>query len=134
MLEAVGIVVERSELPVGENIAKLGEGDFDVIQTGFNSGPGTGVLSLVRNLSSTSPTNRNAYASDEMDALLNEALATPAADLAGVMAEINNLINADFVALSVGTLDEGIVWADDISGIVPTVSTIYLFHDAVIAQ
>lgn len=134
MLEAVGIEVEPSVLPVGENIAKLGEGDFDLIQTGFNSGPGTGVLSLVRNLSSTSPTNRNAYASEEMDALLNEALATPGGELTDVMAEINNLINADFVALPIGSLDEGIIWADGISGIVPTVSTIYLFHDAVIAQ
>ena len=132
-LEAVGIDVEPSVLPVGENIAKLGEGDFDMIQSGFNSGPGTGVLSLVRNLSSTSPTNRNGYASEEMDALLDEALATPAADLAAVMAEINNLINDDFVVLPIGTLDEGIIWTDDISGIVPTVSTIYLFHDAVIA-
>ena len=134
MLEAVGMDVEVNVRPVGENIAKLYEGDFDLIQTGFNSGPGTNVLSLVRNISSTSPTNRIGYASDAMDALLDTALATPTSDLAPVMAEINALIGTDFVGFTMGTLDEGIVWTDDISGIVPTVSSIFLFHDAVLAS
>lgn len=134
MLEAVGMDVEVNVRPVGENIAKLYEGDFDLIQTGFNSGPGTAVLSLVRNLSGSSPTNRIQYQSDEMDALLNTALGTPASDLAPVMADINALLGTDFVGFTMGTLDEGIIWSDDISGIVPTVSSIFLFHDAVIAS
>lgn len=133
MMEAIGITVTAEQLPTTDSIGRLREGTFDVILNGFNSGPGTAVLSLVRNLSSTSPTNRMGYVSPAMDALLDDALGTPFAELPSVMAEINNQINADFAAQSYGVTDEGAVWQDNVTGIVPTVSSIFLFHGASIS-
>jgi peptide/nickel transport system substrate-binding protein len=132
MLGAIGIQAQTELMATGDSIGRLVAGDFDVITNGFNSGPGTAVLSLVRNLSSTSPSNRMAVSNPNLDALLAEALATPFADLPPVMAKINNEINADSTAINYAVTSEGIVWADNISGIVPTVSTIFLFHDAFI--
>ena len=132
MLAAVGITVEPELLPQVETITRLGSGEFDLIGNGFNSGPDTALLSMIRNLSSTSPTNRMGYVSPAMDELLNEALATPAAELAPVFAEINNQLNADWAIAPYGVTAEGLVWADNVSGIVPTYSSIMLFHDATI--
>lgn len=130
MLESIGITVTAEQLPTVENIAKLREGTFDVILNGFNSGPGTAVLSLVRNMSSTSPTNRMGYSSPTMDGLLDDALATPFEDLKPVMAKINDQINTDFAAQTYAVTSEGAVWQDNVTGIVPTVSSIFLFHAA----
>lgn len=132
LLAAVGIEVEPELLPQVDVITRLGTGEFDLIGNGFNSGPDTALLSMIRNLSSTSPTNRMGYVSPAMDELLNEALATPSADLAPVFAEINNQLNADWAVASYGVIAEGLVWADNVSGIVPTYSSIMLFHDAAI--
>jgi len=134
LLAAVGIETEPELLPQVDSITRLGTGEFDIIVNGFNSGPDTALLSMIRNLSSTSPTNRYGYVSPAMDELLNQALATPVADLAPVMAEINNQLNADWVVAPFGVTSEGIVWADTVSGIVPTYSSIMLFHDAVIEE
>jgi peptide/nickel transport system substrate-binding protein len=134
MLGAVGIEVQTEQVPQTDMITRLGAGEFDLIGNGFNSGPDTMVLSLVRNLSSTSPTNRMGYVSEAMDALLAEALATPYADLAPVLAQINDQINADFAAVTYGATSEGVVWADNVSGIIPTFSSIFLFHAASIGE
>jgi hypothetical protein len=72
------------------------------------------------------------YVSPAMDELLNQALATPVADLAPVMAEINNQLNADWAAAPYTVTSEGLIWADNVSGIVPTYSSIFLFDDATI--
>jgi peptide/nickel transport system substrate-binding protein len=132
MLAAVGVDAEPELIPQVDSIGRMGAGEFDIIGNGFNCGPDTALLSLIRNLSSTSPTNRMGYVSPAMDELLNQALATPVADLAPVMAEINNQLNADWAAApySVGT--EGLIWADNVSGIVPTYSSIFLFDNAAI--
>jgi ABC-type transport system substrate-binding protein len=126
--------VQTEQVPQTDMITRLGAGEFDLIGNGFNSGPDTMVLSLVRNLSSTSPTNRMGYVSEAMDALLAEALATPYADLAPVLAQINDQINADFAAVTYGATSEGVVWADNVSGIIPTFSSIFLFHAASIGE
>ena len=132
MLGAIGIQVQTELMGTGDSIGRLVAGDFDVITNGFNSGPGTAVLSIVRNLSSTSPTNRMGVNNPTLDALISEALATKFADLSPVMAKINNEINADSTAINYGVTGEGIVWADNVKGIMSTVSTIFLFHDAFI--
>jgi len=130
MLGAVGITLDTELLPQVDTITRLGTGEFDIIGNGFNSGPDTALLSIIRNLSSTSPTNRMGYVSPAMDELLDQALATPVADLAPVMAEINNQINADWAIAPYGVTAEGLAWADTVSGLVPTYSSIFLFHDA----
>lgn len=134
MLTAAGFNVVTELMPTSESIQRLGAGDFDVITNGFNSGPDTAVLSLVRNLSSTSPTNRMGYVSAEMDALLQEALATPYAELPPVMALINEQIHADTAAITYGATSEGVIWQDSVSGLIPTMSTIFLFHAATLSE
>jgi len=130
MLAAVGIDAEPELLPQVDNITRLGTGEFDIIGNGFNSGPDTALLSMIRNLSSTSPTNRMGYVSPAMDALLDQALATPVNDLAPVMAEINNQLIADSAVAFYGATSEGLVWSDNVTGIVPTYSSIFLFDQA----
>jgi peptide/nickel transport system substrate-binding protein len=130
MLGAVGISLDLELMGTGDSIGRLGRGEFDIITNGWNSGPDTSLLSLVRNASSTSPTNRMGYKSEAMDVLLNEGLATPLGELPSVMARINDQLNADFAAVTYAVGSEGVVWQDNVKGIVPTMSTIFLFHDA----
>lgn len=134
MLGAVGITLVVELLPTGEQIGRLGRGEFDIITNGWNSGPDTSVLSLVRNASSTSLTNRMGYLSTDMDALISEALATPPSELKPVMAKINDQLHADFAAVTYAVTSEGLVWQPNIKGIIPTMSSIFLFHGAYLAD
>ena len=87
-----------------------------------------------RPVSNSGSTNRMGYSSPTMDGLLDDALATPFEDLKPVMAKINDQINADFAAQTYAVTSEGAVWQDNVTGIVPTVSSIYLFHAASISD
>jgi len=100
-----------------------------MITNSMFAGPDTGLLALARYLDSTSPSNRMGYASDAMDELLSEALATPYDDLPPVMARINDQLNTDFTMASYGTNGYVLV-SRDISGIIPSYAMVNLFFAA----
>lgn len=129
LLSVIGITVEQQSVPPAEIITRLAAGDWDMITNSMFAGPDTALLALARYLGSTSPSNRMGYASDEMDALLGEALATPYDDLPPVMARINDQINTDFAMASYGTNGYVLV-SRDISGIIPSYAMVNLFFAA----
>ena len=108
---------------------KAQAGDWDMITNSMFAGPDTALLALARYLGSTSPSNRMGYASEQMDALLSEALATPYDDLPPVMAQINDQLNTDFTMASYGTNGYVLV-SRDISGIIPSYAMVNLFFAA----
>ena len=129
LLGSIGITVEQQPVTRADLITRLAAGDWDMITTSSFSGADSGLLALVRYLQSESPSNRMGYDSDEMDALLDEALATPYADLPAVVARISNQLHDDVALLTYGTADYMLV-TDGVSGIVPSYALVGLFHDA----
>lgn len=134
-LEAVGFTVETVTIDQGDQIGQVVGGDFDLACWGFNSGPDTGITTFNRTLASDSATNRMAYGEDDMDdALLDLFAAADGDELTSAMAEVNELFHRDAATLSYGHIEEGLVWADDVQGIVPTGATMFMFHDAYLAD
>lgn len=135
MWDAVGIDAEVTFKSQNEQLGNVVEGDYDSACWGLNIGPGTGPMSLIRNFHSESASNRAGYANPEMDAALDRLQAAEDLDeQKAAIAEINDIFVQDFVAVSYGALDEGIVWKPEIKGIVPTISSIFLFDKAYIEE
>jgi peptide/nickel transport system substrate-binding protein len=130
MLEAVGLDVEINAQGTSAAIAEMIAGNYDLNCGGWNAGGATAISSYVRNLQSTSPSNRMGYESAEMDSLLSAALSADKADIPAALAAINNLIVTEWVSVPYGALPEGIVIADNLEGVKQTTSTIFLFDDA----
>ncbi len=130
MLEAVGLDVEINAQGTSAAIAEMIAGNYDVNCGGWNAGGATAISSYVRNLQSTSPSNRMGYESAEMDSLLSAALSADKADVPAALAAINNMIVTEWVSVPYGALPEGIVIADNLAGVKQTTSTIFLFDDA----
>lgn len=133
MLAAVGIDVRQDPVPAADIATRLNSGEFDIITNTMPVGSDSALLAVIRYFSSSSPSNRIGYASDDMDALITEALASPYADLPGVMARINDQVNADTPLLQYGTTSDALVWADNVSGLVVTYSSVVLFHEATLS-
>jgi peptide/nickel transport system substrate-binding protein len=134
MLEAVGFQVEVRTLPTAEQIGEIIQGNYDAACWGFNADAATGITTLVRNFSSESATNRMKYANPDMDAALEALTAAESGsdEQLEAAAEINNIVNRDFVTVNYGAPEEGIVWNPKIKGIVPQAATIFLFDKAYI--
>lgn len=131
LLEAVGFDVTVETIGQTDQIGAVVAGEFDTACWGFNAGPATAHTTFGRNLRSDSASNRMGYASDEMDTALDAILA--AEDAPAAMAEVNRIFIQDRVGVAMGATEEGIIWQEGVSGIVPTVATIFLFHDASIS-
>jgi len=129
-LEAAGVDVEVQNLPTTDQIGLLATGDYDIGCWGHNSGPDTAVPAYLRNLTSTSPSNRQGLADPVMDGLIADALAAPAAELPAALAAISNRYVENFSGVPVGAIREGVVIAPTLEGVKQTGSTIYLFDDA----
>jgi peptide/nickel transport system substrate-binding protein len=129
--EAAGMEVEVRTLAQSDQIGEVVEGNFDAACWGFNADASTGITTFLRNLDSASSSNRMSYASEEMDAALLDILAAETEDAQlEAFAEMNRIFNDDLVAVNYGAPEEGIVWSDDVRGIVPTVATIFLLDKA----
>jgi peptide/nickel transport system substrate-binding protein len=135
MWDAVGIDAEVAYKAVAEQLRTVVEGDYDSACWGFNIGPGTGPLSMIRNFRSDSSSNRTGYANPDMDIALDhlQAAATKEEQQAAV-AEVDKIFVQDHVVIAYGGMEEGIVWKPDIHGIVPTLSSIFLFDNAYIEE
>jgi ABC-type transport system substrate-binding protein len=68
-----------------------------------------------------------------MDEALDALFAAPDEEARQeAMAEINSIYNEDWVGVIYGAPREGIIWADDIEGILPSNATTFLFGNAYI--
>ncbi len=135
LLEAAGFVVNVTTIPTADQIGQVIKGDYDIACWGMNAGPETGMTSFSRNLSSTSPSNRVGYANPAMDAAIADLFAAPDESARQqAMAEINKIYNEDWVGVIYGAPQEGIIWADDVQGILPGNATTFLFGNAYIAK
>ena len=133
LLESAGFDVNVTTIPTSDQIGQVIQGDYDIACWGMNSGPETGITSFNRNLRSDSPSNRQGYESAEMDAALDALFAAPdEAARQEAMAEINTIFNEDWVGVIYGAPREGIIWTDDIEGIIPSNATTFLFGNAYI--
>ena len=120
-------------IPTSDQIGQVIQGDYDVACWGMNSGPATALTSFNRNLRSDSSSNRQGYESAEMDEALDALFAAPDEDARQqAMAEINSIYNEDWVGVIYGAPREGIIWTDDIEGIIPNAATTFLFGNAYI--
>lgn len=135
LLNAVGFEVTNKVLPTTEQIGTVAQGEFDVACWGFNAGPDTGITTVMRVLRSDSEANRQGSKSAAVDTAIDDLMAaeTPEAQQQA-MADLNNAYVDEFVSTSVGAVEEGIVWHPDVHGILPTTSTIMLFHDAYLTE
>ncbi|MDW3217834.1 MAG: ABC transporter substrate-binding protein [Acidimicrobiales bacterium] len=134
LLEGAGFDVTVETIGQGDQIGAVVQGNYDTACWGFNAGPATATTTFGRNLRSDSASNRMGYASAEMDAALDAILGAESGQAQlDAFAEMNRIFVEDHVAAGLGSIDEGIVFAPEVDGIVPTVATIFLFHDAVIA-
>lgn len=134
LLEAIGFDVTTKILPITEQIARVSiEWDYDATCWGLGIGPETGITAVMRGMRGGSEGNRQSYANPDMDAAIDAAMAaeTPE-DLQAAMADVNNIFVDDAVSASYGAVEEGIVWQPNVHGIIPTTSSIMLFHDAYI--
>lgn len=136
LLEAVGFDVTVKTLPAAEHIEKVFATDFDASCWGLGVQEAMLPTTLYRSLHS-SGTNfaRTAYRSAEMDRALEAALAadTPETQREAV-AEVNNIFGEEFVAASLGAAPQGMIWQPELQGVVPTVNSIFLFHEAALTE
>jgi peptide/nickel transport system substrate-binding protein len=134
-LEAIGFNVDVVTLDQSDQIGQVVQSDFDVACWGFNSGPDTGITTFNRTLASDSATNRMLYADDDMDEALLDLFAAASDDeLTDAMGDVNDIFHRDAGTLAYGHIEEGVVWAPNVQGIVPTGATMFMFHDAYLAD
>ena len=138
LLESVGFTVTNDSLPGADQIGRVNKGDYDIACAGMNAGPSTALIAYNRNLrspSSGNQSNRMGYDSPEMDAALDKLFAAPDVDTRKkAMAEVNDIFNKDYVAVVYGATREGIIWAPEVKGIIPTAATEFLFANAYISN
>jgi peptide/nickel transport system substrate-binding protein len=133
MLQAVGFETTQEVLPLNDQIGRVATGDYDIAQYGYNVSASTTFIAMQQNLNSASPANRTAYADPAMDdALAALAAAENVEEQQAALAEINNLyvdFNHSFVY---GATEEGIVFNDNVTGIVETHATTFLLDQVVV--
>jgi peptide/nickel transport system substrate-binding protein len=133
LLESVGFEVSVTNIPTSDQIGQVIQGDYDIACWGLNAGAETGITALNLNLRSDSPSNRVGYESAAMDDALDALFAAPDEEARQeAVAEINSIYNEDWVGVIYGAPREGIIWASDIEGILPTTASTFLFANAYI--
>ena len=135
MWDAVGIDAEVAYKAVAEQTRTVIEGDYDSACWGYNIGPGTGPTAIIRHFHSESSSNRTGYANPDMDAALDRLRAAETLDeQKAAIAEVDDIFVQDHIVIAYGGMEEGIVWKPEIKGIVPTLSSIFLFDKAYIEE
>jgi peptide/nickel transport system substrate-binding protein len=135
MLEAVGFDVEQIVLPTLEHTTRVVQGDFDLATWGYSLGSAEAFTQLFFNFYSTSASNRAKYASPDMDAAIDDALAgATEEDRAAALADISNIFLRDHIALSFSALEVGLIAKPEVQGIKATGTVMYLYDDVVIEE
>jgi peptide/nickel transport system substrate-binding protein len=134
MLQAVGFETSQEILPQNDQIGRVVTGDYDLAQYGWNVSASTTFIAFQQNLNSASPANRTKYASPEMDAALAELARaeTPDAQKTAV-AKINNLFVADNHSFNFLATEEGLVFGENVKGILETHATTFFLDQVTVS-
>jgi peptide/nickel transport system substrate-binding protein len=135
-LNAAGMDVSMEVVPTVSDMLNrvFVDANFDMILWGMSVDDAEPWVAMYRDLSSQSATNPSGYASPEMDALLGELRAAKdEAETQRVLDEIQVLWDQDQPAVNLSQQPDYIAWAPQVHGVVPTVASMVLLHEAFIA-
>ena len=109
--------------------------DYDLACWGMNVSDSALVRQLGFNFTSDSPSNRMGYKNPEFDAAIDELYAAPDDDARRVaVAKMAELYAADVPVAVVGAVEEGVMIRDNVTGVLPTQQTMFIFSDASVAD
>jgi peptide/nickel transport system substrate-binding protein len=133
MLEAAGFEVEQTQLPTTDGIARVVQGDYDIVIWGFSLGAAEAYTQILFNFKSDSTSNRMRLKNPEVDAAIDEMLAAGTQDgRVAAIAELNNVIVDQNLSLVFAPIEVGLVVKPDVKGVKQTGTVMYLFDDAYI--
>jgi peptide/nickel transport system substrate-binding protein len=131
-LEAAGMEVDTQVVDSATHIGAVAvQKDFDLACWGMNVSDSALIRQIGFNFQSDSPSNRIGYKNPEFDALIDELYAAPDDDARrAAVAEMAALYAADVPMAVVGALEEGVMIRDNVTGVLPTQQTMFMFQDA----
>jgi peptide/nickel transport system substrate-binding protein len=135
-LNSVGMDVEMDVVPTVSDMLNrvFVDANYDMILWGMSVDDTEPWVVMYRELSSQSPTNPSGYASEEMDMLLAELKASSDPEQTqAVIDEIQALWDQDQPAVVLSQQPDLIAWSQSVHGVVPTVASMVLLHEAFIA-
>ncbi len=131
-LEAAGMDVDAQVLDTNSQIAAVAVNrDFDLACWGLNVSDSAIWRQIGFNFASDSPSNRIGYKSAAFDAGIDELFAAPdnEARLEAV-AKLGEIYAAEVPVAILGAAEEGIMFRDGVTGIIPTQQSMFMLHDA----
>jgi peptide/nickel transport system substrate-binding protein len=130
-LEAVGMNVDLQVADTNTHIAAVAvNSDYDLACWGFALSDSAFTRQVASNFGSQPP-NRIGYSSPAMEAAIDALFAADDADAARQAVLTMSELYADEVPVAiVGAVEEGIMIRDDVTGVVPTQQSMFLFQDA----
>jgi peptide/nickel transport system substrate-binding protein len=135
-LNAVGFDIEVEVLPtITDMINRVFiDANYDMISWGMNISDAEPWVALNQNLSSTSLSNPSGYKNPEVDALLGELRSSDDdARTQEIINELQVIWDRDMPGVILSQQPELIGWAKNVHGIVPTIGSMVLFHEAFIS-
>jgi peptide/nickel transport system substrate-binding protein len=136
ILNSVGFDLQVEVLPtITDMINRVFiDANYDMIAWGMNIADAEPWVSLSQNLSSTSLSNPSGYKNPEVDALLLELRSSEeAARIQEIINELQVIWDRDNPGVILSQQPELIGWAKNVHGIVPTIGSMVLFHEAFIS-
>jgi ABC-type transport system substrate-binding protein len=135
-LEAAGMDVDAQTTDTNTQIAAVVVNkDFDLACWGLNISDSAIWRQIGFNFESTSPSNRIGFKNPDFDAAIDELFAAPDDDARREAVAKMTAIYAEQVPVAiVGAAEEGIFTREGVSGIIETQQTMFMFHDASIAD
>jgi peptide/nickel transport system substrate-binding protein len=135
-LEAVGMTVESQISDTNTHIAAVAVNkDFDLACWGLNISDSAIWRQIGFNFQSDSPSNRIGYKSPAFDAAIDELYAAPDDDARrAAVLKMSEIYAEDVPVAVVGAAEEGILVSPDVTGIMQTQQTMFMFQDASIAE
>jgi peptide/nickel transport system substrate-binding protein len=131
MLQAAGMNVELTNVPVAEHISRVTtEKNFDIASWSLNVLPEAPWSGIDRNLRSDSPTNRTGYANAEFDAALAKLRAATTVDQKkAALAEVQEVWNATAPGVMFQQDEEFLTWGDKVHGMKLTREGVAMLDD-----
>jgi peptide/nickel transport system substrate-binding protein len=130
-LEAAGMSVDLQVTDTNTHIAAVAVNiDYDLACWGFALSDSALTRQVASNFGSQPP-NRIGYSSPAMEAAIDALFAAEDVDATRQAVLTMSELYAEEVPVAiVGAVEEGIMIRDDVSGVVPTQQSVFLFHDA----
>jgi peptide/nickel transport system substrate-binding protein len=133
ILNSVGFDIEVEVLPtITDMINRVFiDANYDMISWGMNIADAEPWVALNQNLSSKSVANPSGYSNPQVDALLTELRSTDDdAETQRILDEIQTIWSQDQPGVILSQQPELIGWSQNVHGIVPTIASMVLFHEA----